>query len=202
MEIITRKEAIERGLKHYYTGVPCKRGGHVTERVTSSSTCCECTRENHHIYYAKNREKALESIKRWSQKNNDRVAGATRKWRKTNPEAAKQTHKKYYDANKTKKLKYNKWWRSVNNDKQIAYNAKRRAQIKQALPAWADVDKITEIYTQSVEMSATTGITHHVDHIIPLVNDLVCGLHVHENLQVLLGEDNMSKSNKFVIDWL
>ena len=41
MKIITRKEAIEQGLKRYYTGKPCKNG-HVAERKTSSYACCEC----------------------------------------------------------------------------------------------------------------------------------------------------------------
>ncbi len=199
MDIITRAEAKEQGLKHYFTGNPCNRG-HLDERLTSSSTCCECTRENHYTYYAKNREKALESIKKWSQKNNDVVAATSRKYRSSNPDTAKQTHKKYYNANKAKKLAYNKWWRAVNSDKQIAYNANRRAQIKQALPAWADIDKINEVYKQSVNISSETGTVHHVDHIIPLGGELVCGLHVYENLQVMVGVDNMSKNNKFTVD--
>ena len=40
-EIITRKEAIERGLKRYFIGVPCPKG-HICERLTSSRNCYEC----------------------------------------------------------------------------------------------------------------------------------------------------------------
>lgn len=198
MDIILYREAKNKGLKHYYTGKPCNRG-HIDRRLTSSTTCCTCARENHYTMYAKHRDKALAAIKSWSRKNNDVVAEISRKYRANNPETHSKTSKKYYNANKQKKLAYNKWWRAVNNDKQLAYNAKRRAQIKQALPAWADVDKINQIYTQSVELSTSTGISHHVDHIVPLCGELVCGLHVHENLQVLVRGDNLSKGNKFTV---
>jgi len=41
MEIITRQEARQRGLKTYFTGVACKNG-HVSSRYVQSGTCSAC----------------------------------------------------------------------------------------------------------------------------------------------------------------
>lgn len=64
----------------------------------------------------------------------------------------------------------------------------RRSRLKMAMPAWADKGRIKEIYENRPEGC-------HVDHIIPIAGELVCGLHVPENLQYLPAEENMKKSN-------
>jgi hypothetical protein len=43
MEIVTRQQALDRGLIRYFSGKPCKRG-HLVERLTSSANCLECHR--------------------------------------------------------------------------------------------------------------------------------------------------------------
>ena len=42
--IITRAEAIEKGLTRYFTGKPCKRG-HVAERRVANHNCAVCSNE-------------------------------------------------------------------------------------------------------------------------------------------------------------
>lgn len=163
-------------------------------------TCSECIRENHYTYYEKHREQALATIKNWSTNNLDKGKETSKRYRENNDGADSRNRKKWYSGNKEHTSKYGRWWRSVNKARNQQYNANRRAQVKQAMPTWADINKIIEIYKQSVDISNTTGIIHHVDHIIPLVNDLVCGLHVHDNLQILTSTDNMSKGNKFIIE--
>lgn len=44
-EIMTRKEALEKGLKKYWTGKICGNG-HVRQRYTSSSICTGCNAMN------------------------------------------------------------------------------------------------------------------------------------------------------------
>lgn len=58
------------------------------------------------------------------------------------------------------------------------------------VPAWADIDKIREIYNKC-------PLGYHVDHIVPIQGKNVSGLHVENNLQYLTAQDNLRKHNKF-----
>jgi hypothetical protein len=68
MEIIRRKEASARGLTRYFTGKPCRRG-HVSDRIVSTLTCCECKRERERSIYKADPEAAIAKTKRWQQQN-------------------------------------------------------------------------------------------------------------------------------------
>lgn len=74
-----------------------------------------------------------------------------------------------------------------------AHRALRRARVLRATPIWADLAKIKDFYK-----NCPTG--YEVDHKIPLVNSLVCGFHVYENLQYLTRHDNRVKHNKFDVE--
>ncbi len=81
-------------------------------------------------------------------------------------------------------------WRKNN----LAYDAYRartyRARKLQAIPSWANLDKIKEIY-----LNRPDGM--HVDHIVPLKGKYVCGLHVEYNLQYLPAKENLAKRNLY-----
>jgi len=75
----------------------------------------------------------------------------------------------------------------------IFKSSERRRLLYQAMPPWANLAKIKEIYK-----SCPKGF--HVDHIIPLQGALVCGLHVETNLISIPAKDNLIKGNKFTVD--
>ena len=95
-------------------------------------------------------------------------------YREANPEKVKVSRQQHYLNNKAY---------------YISKNALYRANKSQATPAWANLEKIKEIYINCPE-------NMHVDHIYPLNSDWVCGLHNEFNLQYLSPEDNLKKSNK------
>lgn len=81
----------------------------------------------------------------------------------------------------------------------IATNRKMVAARLMRVPPWLTREhaaQMAAMYQGAAELSASTGIKHHVDHIVPLQGKLVCGLHVPWNLQVITAEANMRKGNR------
>lgn len=97
--------------------------------------------------------------------------------------------KSYRENNLEQKLEYGRQHYIDNKGYYLYRNATRKARKIQATPAWADLEKIKEIYINRPD-------NMHVDHIYPLNSDWVCGLHVENNLQYLTKEENLVKSNK------
>ena len=147
------------------------------------------------------------------QKNNlDISRKKSAKWRKNNPERWKEVYLKYQNEHRElvrercsewrkENLEYarelGRQWAKNNPEKCNASAAKRRAALLKATPAWADMSAINTEYALSKWCSKVMGIQYHVDHIIPLRGKNVCGLHVHNNLQVIPATDNHKKFNKF-----
>ena len=60
-DIISRKDARERGLKRYFTGRPCTQG-HIGEGYTSSGRCVTCTCADAVHWQKNNREESNQRI--------------------------------------------------------------------------------------------------------------------------------------------
>ena len=91
----------------------------------------------------------------------------------------------------------------LNKDKYRAREAKRNFMEKKAKLSclnFEDLDDIRVYYFVSKELSKLHKIGYNVDHIVPLNNKLVCGLHVPWNLRVLTEKENKSKGNKFIVE--
>lgn len=88
-------------------------------------------------------------------------------------------------------------WKKRNPDKVNAQTAKRYAKKLRALPSWADLKDIEDIYALARLRTELTGIEWHVDHTVPLNSPLVCGLHCEANLQIIPAGPNISKGNNW-----
>lgn len=72
------------------------------------------------------------------------------------------------------------------------YERRRRRYFKQlhlAKPKWANTKAVNAIYKKAALLGKET------DHIVPICNPIVCGLHCEDNLQILTIAANQFKSN-------
>jgi hypothetical protein len=68
----------------------------------------------------------------------------------------------------------------------------QKIDIAKRTPNWADLTAIRKFYN-----NCPKGM--HVDHIIPLRGKYVSGLHIVSNLQYLTPEENLAKSNTYIV---
>lgn len=170
-----------------------------------SAHCIDCHRAGGRAWYAKNREKVKQSVKKWVSENPDKrranasrwasafaaknpgiIAGRNRKWNSENPEKRAAASKAWHEANADKTLA----WRRANASTLRAQDARRRAAKLRATPVWADHEAISLIYAEAVRRGM------EVDHIVPLMGKNVRGLHVEYNMQLLTRKQNATKGNR------
>lgn len=213
MELCSRDDAIARGLKRYYTGLPCSRG-HVTERFVKGYLCYGCSDERASTwrvldnprkdlvdaaYRAVNREtlRANAAQKyRESPEHRAKCKLLSLKRQKLKSAEIKAYLREYAVLHKAQGKINQKRWRQANKAICNFWTSLRRAAIRNATPSWADPEAILAVYIHADKMTQLTGVPHEVDHYYPLRGELVCGLHVADNLRVLSEFDNRSKGNK------
>lgn len=155
-----RWEAAQRGEPRYSTGRPCPNG-HVCERVTKTAVCVECNKAR---------------LRRWNQRNRDRVNAKWVAWHEANPSARAECGAR---------------WIAKNKHYIARISAARQRRVRRSTPQWADRDAIDRFY-----LNTPDGC--QVDHVVPVTHPRVCGLHVVENLQYLPTHTNRTKGNWFV----
>lgn len=149
------------------------------------------------LHYQSNQEKHVAKALAWQAAHPEEAkagkrADSAKHYAKRRP--AKLERAKRYNATPEAKEKKNEWKRN-NPEIVAALGAKRRAQKKNANAAWAEQFLIQEIYALAKLRTKITGFKWEVDHIYPLQSDLVCGLHVENNLRVIPATVNRAKRN-------
>jgi plasmid rolling circle replication initiator protein Rep len=140
----------------------------MAERSICNKCCVKCTSDN-----------AL----RWQIKNREKCRTKSTAWR---------------IANREKYLEIKRLWRQRHPDRVVEERNRRRANKLRAMPKWLKWGELRKVYNKCRQMTRETGQEYHVDHIVPLVNKRVCGLHVPWNLRIITAAENVQKNNKHV----
>lgn len=188
-------EAAALGLKQYYTGKPCKHG-HDAPRSVKNGTCMECVSIRHEKWRQSESSKEVmaRAVKAYRERNPDYAS--TRYW--ANPQKSIEASLAYQRANPESARKRRAKWKQANPHLVAADAAKRRAAKRMATPSWLTEDHFRQIEEIYLDAATRPGGPWHVDHIYPLIIDVVCGLHVPWNLRVITAAENWAKNNKII----
>lgn len=133
--IVSKEDAIRNGLKHYFTGIPCKHG-HLSERYVSTGICKQCGRgrkEYLRVYNAENKVAIRQKQREYRANNADHLAACKRKYRIDNAEKIKYGQQGYRAKNQDKIKTYLKSWYVENKSKHSARCRQYRAENADAL---------------------------------------------------------------------
>lgn len=152
-------------------------GRNKARRDGRKSRCRQCEREYAASFRKNNQEKVRATWRRYAAAHPDRVKEKNKRLR---PRYAK------------KAVERATAWARNNRGRADAHKARHRAAKLAATPSWANRDEIDAIY----ETARALGPGFHVDHIIPLQGETVCGLHCEANLQIIPSSVNIAKRNR------
>jgi len=130
-------------------------------------------------------------------KNVERNRAAASDYRKRNPPTGSVYQAAYRDAHREELREYFRQYSKENRHKKQATGVARRSKKLNAIPSWVDHVEVAAIYKRSKQIERRCGTKMHVDHIVPLVHPLVCGLHCEANLRVLPAAKNLKKGNRY-----
>jgi len=143
--VISRKDAMDQGLKHYFTGVPC-RNGHISRILISRNGCCACLSQQQTTRRLNNIEKYLERERSYEAKHKEKRLAKNRRYHKENKEKRNAESRRWYRENTEKALsasaEYMKMYRAQPNFKDdnrrrcLDYKARNPEKIKEITRDW------------------------------------------------------------------
>lgn len=169
--------------------------------------CPTCSTEKPYIEFYLNKKtkdgygnQCKTCIKSYKELNAENIKAQRKAYRASKKASIDAYNREHYKKNTARYKERHKKWNEANPSVRASHRASYRASKLSATPAWlSDTHKycIEAMYAISKRLKELTGKQWHVDHIVPLVSDNVCGLHVPWNLRVVEASVNLTKSNKY-----
>ena len=195
-----KEEAINIGLNYYHSGRNCKQGHINPKRYVSGGQCVECLSIRHAKKVAEGYNKEY-----WLR------PGVGEKGRVKNREylSRPDVKQRRKDRSRLPEIKERKnalqrERRKTSGQGRLQVAQRRSMKLQRTIKVefnWLNKLLIEEKYIIAETKSVVTDIPQHVDHIVPLQGELVSGLHVHYNLQIIPASENLSKLNKHPDDF-
>lgn len=166
---VNRQKAIDEGKKTYLGSTACKHCGSY-EKYVSSYGCYPC-----------NHKKGVEKL----------LAGACDGYMTKEKWAANRERRREDIRENQKKYRQTEGGKAVGAKSAATRRAKKKNQTPDLTQE--QVGRILNLYQECAKLTASTGIPHEVDHIVPICKG---GLHHPDNLQILTMEENRKKGGK------
>ena len=219
LEIISYEEAIQKNLKHYFTGKPCRKG-HIAQRITRDQDCLECVRARRRRYHKEGRysekiKKARESdeYKKRRQITLEKYAQSEKGKLTRNIAAAKfratQKHKEYRSKYYKNRILADPSYKIRRNLRTIIYQyVKRTKGVKGDNTIELTGCSLNELKNH-LHKKFKEGMTWenygewHIDHIKPASSFDLTKLEEQKkafhytNLQPLWADENLKKGDKY-----
>jgi hypothetical protein len=127
----------------------------------------------------------------WRQRNKAKVAEYNRRRREYRRKRRQRIRQQNPGMNSAELKQYFANNPGKRNQYRAAYNARKK---NLTVPLTVDEQmRVESFYRIARQLTLSTGIRHHVDHVIPLAKG---GLHHPDNMQVLTAHENQTKSAK------
>lgn len=195
-EIISREDAISKGLKHYFTGEPCSKN-HVSKRFIDSYSCHQC-----HIERAakKRLELGLQPRPKTEEERKQRRKETLKRYAQNNKDKILQSQIKYKTKNKEKIKEAKRKWAYKQPKEYYRLKSHKRRTLKIGIISKNIKDVLLKLQKGKCAVCRIKLLNKfEIDHIIPLIKG---GEHSDHNLQLLCPPCNRYKAAKHPIDFM
>lgn len=186
---IEKKQVFVSCLGHYSINMPIKDP--------------EARKAYQKAYTLKNKEKATLRVKEWRAANPKARAEQNKRYAQKHPEKLVAKSIRWKNNNPERAAEIARQSRLCNKGRIVANKAKYRAGKSNRTPAWLTASDLLHIkckYQLAAMLNRSTNEQWHVDHIIPLHGQIVSGLHVPSNLQIITAKENQLKNSKYEVN--
>jgi 5-methylcytosine-specific restriction endonuclease McrA len=159
--------------------------------------CKECENARSKAYRLEHPDKVKASVTKCHLSDPSKRKLAKRKWNEANPEKRKANNKKYIESNSETYKQRKRKWRESNPEKLRYYANSRRAK-KLANGVYEISTKELKRLYESPCLYCGSTESIQADHVIPISKG---GVHSIGNLVPACAKCNVSKHNKFLIEW-